>query len=274
MKTITVGTLTLGGKHAPLFVIAGPCVIEDERMVLQTAAALAKICSDLDLPLIFKASYDKANRTARDSFRGPGLKRGLAILKKVKRQFGLPILTDVHEIAHCQPVAEVADVLQIPAFLCRQTDLIQAAARTKRCVNVKKGQFLAPWDMRNVIAKITAVGGRNILLTERGSSFGYNNLVADMRSLPMLREFGWPVVFDATHSVQMPGGGPGGKITGGDRRMALVLARAAVAAGCDGIFLETHPHPDRARSDAANQLPLGEVKALLKILRDIHALMS
>jgi 2-dehydro-3-deoxyphosphooctonate aldolase (KDO 8-P synthase) len=274
MKTVTIGNLTLGGRYAPLFVIAGPCVIENEKMVLQTAQALADICSDLDLPLIFKASYDKANRTARDSFRGPGLKRGLAILKKVKRQFGLPILTDVHEIAHCQPVAEVADVLQIPAFLCRQTDLIQAAARTKRCVNVKKGQFLAPWDMRNVIAKITAVGGRNILLTERGSSFGYNNLVADMRSLPMLREFGWPVVFDATHSVQMPGGGPGGKITGGDRRMALVLARAAVAAGCDGIFLETHPHPDRARSDAANQLPLGEVKALLKILRDIHALMS
>jgi 2-dehydro-3-deoxyphosphooctonate aldolase (KDO 8-P synthase) len=274
MKTVTIGDLTLGGKHAPLFVIAGPCVIEDERMVLQTAAALAKICSDLDLPLIFKASYDKANRTARDSFRGPGLKRGLAILKKVKRQFALPILTDVHEIAHCKPVAEVADVLQIPAFLCRQTDLIQAAARTQRCVNVKKGQFLAPWDMRNVIAKITAVGGRNILLTERGSSFGYNNLVADMRSLPMLRAFGWPVVFDATHSVQMPGGGPGGKITGGDHRMALVLARSAVAAGCDGIFLETHPHPDRARSDAANQLPLGEVKALLKTLRDIHAVVS
>jgi len=274
MKTIRVGNLTLGGKRAPLFVIAGPCVIENEKIVLQTAEALANICQDLDLSLIFKASYDKANRTARDSFRGPGLKRGLAILKKVKRQFDLPILTDVHEIAHCQPVAEVADVLQIPAFLCRQTDLIQAAARTRRCVNVKKGQFLAPWDMRNVIAKITAVGGRSILLTERGSSFGYNNLVADMRSLPLLREFGWPVVFDATHSVQMPGGGPSGKITVGDRRMALVLARSAVAAGCDGIFLETHPHPDRARSDAANQLPLGDVKSLLKTLRDIHGLMS
>jgi 2-dehydro-3-deoxyphosphooctonate aldolase (KDO 8-P synthase) len=274
MKTICIHNLTLGGKHGPLFVIAGPCVIENEKMVLQTAATLADICSDLDLPLIFKASYDKANRTARDSFRGPGLKRGLAILKKVKRQFGLPILTDVHEISHCQPAAEVADVLQIPAFLCRQTDLIQAAAHTKRCVNVKKGQFLAPWDMRNVIEKITAVGGRNILLTERGSSFGYNNLVADMRSLPLLREFGWPVVFDATHSVQMPGGGPSGKITGGDRRMALVLARAAVAAGCDGIFLETHPHPDRARSDAANQLPLDDVKTLLRILRDIHAVAS
>jgi 2-dehydro-3-deoxyphosphooctonate aldolase (KDO 8-P synthase) len=274
MKTIRVGNLTLGGKNSPLFVIAGPCVIENEKMVLQTAAALAEICDDLELPLIFKASYDKANRTARDSFRGPGLKRGLAILKKVKREFGLPILTDVHEIAHCKPVAEVADVLQIPAFLCRQTDLIQAAARTKRCVNVKKGQFLAPWDMRNVIDKITAVGGRSILLTERGSSFGYSNLVADMRSLPLLREFGWPVVFDATHSVQMPGGGQGGKVTGGDRRMALVLARAAVAAGCDGVFLEVHPHPDHARSDAANQLPIPDVKALLKTLRDIHAVVS
>jgi 2-dehydro-3-deoxyphosphooctonate aldolase (KDO 8-P synthase) len=274
MNTIRVGKLTLGSNRAPLFVIAGPCVIENEKMVMQTAEALAEICDHLGLPLIFKASYDKANRTARDSFRGPGLKRGLAVLAKVKRLFGLPILTDVHEIAHCKPVAEVADVLQIPAFLCRQTDLIQAAARTKRCLNVKKGQFLAPWDMRNVIDKITAVGGRNILLTERGSSFGYNNLVADMRSLAIMREFGWPVVFDATHSVQMPGGGQGGRFTGGDRRMALVLARSAVAAGCDGIFLEAHPNPDRALSDAANQLPLREVKRLLQTLRDIHAVVN
>jgi 2-dehydro-3-deoxyphosphooctonate aldolase (KDO 8-P synthase) len=274
MNTIRVGKLTLGSNRAPLFVIAGPCVIENEKMVMQTAEALAEICDHLGLPLIFKASYDKANRTARDSFRGPGLKRGLAVLAKVKRLFGLPILTDVHEIAHCKPVAEVADVLQIPAFLCRQTDLIQAAARTKRCLNVKKGQFLAPWDMRNVIDKITAVGGRNILLTERGSSFGYNNLVADMRSLAIMREFGWPVVFDATHSVQMPGGGQGGRFTGGDRRMALVLARSAVAAGSDGIFLEAHPNPDRALSDAANQLPLREVKRLLQTLRDIHAVVN
>jgi 2-dehydro-3-deoxyphosphooctonate aldolase (KDO 8-P synthase) len=274
MNTIRVGKLTLGGNRAPLFIIAGPCVIENEKMAMQTAEALAEICDHLGLPLIFKASYDKANRTARDSFRGPGLKRGLAVLAKVKRQFGLPILTDVHEIAHCKPAAEVADVLQIPAFLCRQTDLIQAAARTKRCLNVKKGQFLAPWDMRNVIDKITAVGGRNILLTERGSSFGYNNLVADMRSLAIMREFGWPVVFDATHSVQMPGGGQGGRFTGGDRRMALVLARSAVAAGCDGIFLEAHPNPDRALSDAANQLPLREVKTLLQTLRDIRAVVN
>ncbi|MGO9245354.1 MAG: 3-deoxy-8-phosphooctulonate synthase [Verrucomicrobiia bacterium] len=274
MNTIRVGKLTLGGKRTPLFVIAGPCVIENEKMALQTAEALSQVCDDLDLPLIFKASYDKANRTARDSFRGPGLKRGLAVLAKVKRQFGLPILTDVHEISHCKPAAEVADVLQIPAFLCRQTDLIQAVARTKRCVNVKKGQFLAPWDMRNVIDKIMAVGGRNIILTERGSSFGYNNLVADMRSLAIMREFGWPVVFDATHSVQMPGGGQGGKFTGGDRRMALVLARSAVAAGCDGIFLETHPNPDRALSDAANQLPLREVRRLLQTLRDIRGVVN
>ena len=273
MNSIRVGQLTLGGKRAPLFVIAGPCVIENEAMTLQTAETLAEICRDLDLPLVFKASYDKANRTARASFRGPGLKRGLAALARVKRKFSLPILTDVHEITHCEPVSAVADVLQIPAFLCRQTDLIQAAARTKRCVNVKKGQFLAPWDMRNVIAKITAVGGRNIMLTERGSSFGYNNLVADMRSLPIMREFGWPVVFDATHSVQLPGGGQGGTVTGGDRRMALVLARSAVAAGCDGIFLETHPNPDRALSDAANQLPLRNVKSLLQTLRDLHALV-
>jgi 2-dehydro-3-deoxyphosphooctonate aldolase (KDO 8-P synthase) len=271
MRTIRVGKLALGGKNTQLFVIAGPCVIENETMVMRTAEALAEMCDDLGLPLIFKSSYDKANRTARDSFRGPGLKRGLAILAKVKRSFSVPILTDVHEIAQCKPAAEVADVLQIPAFLCRQTDLVQAAARTKRCLNVKKGQFLAPWDMRNVIEKITAVGGRNILLTERGSSFGYNNLVADMRSLPILREFGWPVVFDATHSVQMPGGSQGGKVTGGDRRMAVVLARAAVAAGCDGVFLETHPQPDHALSDAANQLPLRDMKSLLHTLRDIHA---
>jgi 2-dehydro-3-deoxyphosphooctonate aldolase (KDO 8-P synthase) len=274
MNTVHVGKLSLGGKRAPLFIIAGPCVIENEKMVMQTAEALVEICDDLGLPLIFKSSYDKANRTARDSFRGPGLKRGLAVLAKVKRSFSVPILTDVHEIPHCKPVADVADVLQIPAFLCRQTDLIQAAARTRRCLNVKKGQFLAPWDMRNVIDKITAVGGRNILLTERGSSFGYNNLVADMRSLAILREFGWPVVFDATHSVQMPGGGHGGKVTGGDRRMAVVLARAAVAAGCDGVFLETHPQPDRALSDAANQLPLRDMKSLLHTLRDIHAIAS
>jgi 2-dehydro-3-deoxyphosphooctonate aldolase (KDO 8-P synthase) len=273
MNTIRAGKLTLGGKEKSLFVIAGPCVIENESMVMKTAEILAEICADLALPFIFKCSYDKANRTARDSFRGPGLKRGLAILAKVKKKLGVPILTDVHEIEHCKPAAEVADVLQIPAFLCRQTDLIQAAARTKRCANLKKGQFLAPWDMRNAIDKIAVAGGHNIILTERGSSFGYNNLVADMRSIPLMREFGWPVVFDATHSVQMPGGGRAGKETGGDRRMAPVLARAAVAAGCDGVFLEAHPNPAKAKSDAASQLPLSQVKTLLKTLRDIHEIV-
>lgn len=274
MKTIRAGKLTLGGKYAPLFVIAGPCVIENEAMVMRTAEALAEICDDLALPFIFKCSYDKANRTAGDSFRGPGLKRGLAVLVKVKKKLGVPVLTDVHEIEHCKPAAEVADVLQIPAFLSRQTDLIQAAARTKRCINVKKGQFLAPWDMRNAIEKIEAAGGKNIMLTERGSAFGYNNLVADMRSLAIMREFGWPVVFDATHSVQMPGGGRGGKETGGDRRMATVLARAAVAAGCDGIFFEAHPNPSKARSDAASQLPLSQVKKLLETLRRIRSVVA
>jgi 2-dehydro-3-deoxyphosphooctonate aldolase (KDO 8-P synthase) len=271
MKTIRAGTLKLGGNSAPLFVIAGPCVIETEAIVMKTADTLAGICDELKLPFIFKCSFDKANRTAGDSFRGPGLKRGLAVLAKVKKRLGVPILTDVHEIAHCKPAAEVCDVLQIPAFLCRQTDLIQAAARTKRCINVKKGQFLAPTDAQHAIAKIEATGNRNLMLTERGSSFGYNNLVVDMRSLAIMRGFGYPVVFDATHSVQMPGAGG---YTGGDRRMAPVLARAAVAAGSDGIFLEAHPNPGHARSDAANQLPLSQVKALLHTLRELHALVN
>ncbi|MGD0016392.1 MAG: 3-deoxy-8-phosphooctulonate synthase [Verrucomicrobiia bacterium] len=272
MKTIHVGKLKLGGKNAPLFVIAGPCVIEGESMVLRTAEMLATVCSRLRLPFIFKASYDKANRTSTDSFRGVGFKRGMAILAKVKAKLGVPVLTDVHSVIECAAVAEFVDVLQIPAFLCRQTDLVQAAACTGKCVNVKKGQFLAPWDMRNVIDKITAMGGRNIILTERGTSFGYNNLVADMRSLVILREFGWPVVFDATHSVQMPGAA--GKASGGDRRMAPVLARAAVAAGCDGVFLEAHPRPERALSDAATQLPLAQVGDLLKTLRELHEVVG
>jgi 2-dehydro-3-deoxyphosphooctonate aldolase (KDO 8-P synthase) len=271
MNTIRVGKLKLGGDGAPLFVIAGPCVIENETLVMKTAESLAATCAELSLPYIFKASFDKANRTAGDSFRGPGLKRGLAILAKVKRRLGVPILTDVHETAQCKPAAEVCDVLQIPAFLCRQTDLILAAAKTGRCVNIKKGQFLAPWDMRHAIAKVEAAGGDNIILTERGSSFGYGNLVVDMRSLAMMREFGWPVVFDATHSVQMPGGGATGKVTGGDRRMAPVLARAAVATGCcDGVFIETHPTPDKAKSDAANQIALSDIPALLRSLREIR----
>jgi 2-dehydro-3-deoxyphosphooctonate aldolase (KDO 8-P synthase) len=269
MKSVQVADLKLGGRDKPLFVIAGPCIIESEAMALRVADALAGICAKLKLPYIFKASYDKANRSAHDSFRGPGLHDGLTILAKVKQQIGVPVLTDVHSAAECAAVAEVADVLQIPAFLCRQTDLVLAAARTGKCVNVKKGQFLAPGDMRNVVAKITADGGKSILLTERGASFGYNNLVVDMRSLPIMRQLGWPVVFDATHSTQLPGGA--GNVSGGDRQMAPVLARAAVATGfCDGVFLEAHPQPDQALSDAATQLPVREVAALLRCLRDIH----
>ena len=241
-------------------------------MILRTAETLAAVCDRLRLPFIFKASYDKANRTSTDSFRGIGMKRGLAILAKVKTKLGVPVLTDVHSVAECAPVAEVVDVLQIPAFLCRQTDLVQAAARTGKCVNVKKGQFLAPWDMRNVVDKITAVGGKSVMLTERGATFGYNNLVADMRSLVIMREFSWQVVFDATHSVQIPGAA--GKASGGDRRMAPVLARAAVAAGCDGVFLEAHPHPERAMSDAATQLPLAQIGGLLKTLRELHEIVD
>lgn len=274
MNTINIGKLTLGAPNAPLFVIAGPCVIESESLCRQVAETMAGICAELKLPYIFKASFDKANRTATASFRGPGLKDGLAVLDKIKQSLGVPVLTDVHEVAQCQPAAEVCDILQIPAFLCRQTDLIQAAAKTGRCVNIKKGQFLAPWDMRNAVEKVIASGGKSVLLTERGTTFGYGNLVTDMRSVPILRELGWPVVFDATHSVQMPGGGPTGKVTGGDRRMAPVLARAAVAAGCDGVFCETHPEPDKAKSDAANQLPLAQMKEVLTVLRDIHAVVT
>ncbi len=273
MNPVRVGKLVLGQPGSPLFLIAGPCVIENESLVLKTAETLAGICDTLKLPLIFKASFDKANRSAGDSFRGPGLRKGLQILAKVKKRFAVPVVTDVHEPAQCRPVADVCDVLQIPAFLCRQTDLVLAAARTKRCVAVKKGQFLAPWDMRNIVEKIQTVGGRNILLIERGTSFGYNNLVTDMRSLVVMRQLGWPVVFDATHSVQMPGGAGGGKITGGDRRMAPVLARAAVATGCDGVFIETHPDPDRAKSDAANQIPLSEMSSLLSLLRDLYTVV-
>jgi 2-dehydro-3-deoxyphosphooctonate aldolase (KDO 8-P synthase) len=272
MNTIRVGKLRLGGKRAPLFIIAGPCVIENETMALRIADTLARACQRLGLPYVFKASYDKANRTSSGSFRGLGLDAGLGVLAKVKERVGVPVLTDVHGPAECAPVAEVADILQIPAFLCRQTDLVEVAARTGKCVNVKKGQFLAPGDMRNVVAKITAAGGRSILLTERGASFGYNNLVADMRSLPIMRALGWPVVFDATHSTQMPGAA--GTASGGDRRMGPVLARAAVATGsCDGVFLETHPQPDKALSDAATQLSLAEVPALLKVLRDLRELV-
>lgn len=248
-------------KHKSFFLIAGPCAIESRETVMQTAETLKRVCGDLGIDLYFKSSYDKANRTS-NSGRGVGLETGLRILQEVKEQFALPILTDVHESWQCQPVAEVADVLQIPAFLSRQTDLLQAAAKTGKIVNVKKGQFMAPWDMGGAIDKIHAVGGTKIWLTERGSSFGYGRLVVDMSSLVEMRQFGCPIVFDATHSVQQPSTQAG--ITGGNREMVPHLMRAALAVGVDGIFLEVHPNPEKAISDAANQVRLSEIKSILQ----------
>ena len=270
-KSVKVGRLVVGGDH-PLALIAGPCVIESRSMCLELAGKLAALAKREKIPLIFKASYDKANRTSHKAFRGPGLSKGLEILAEVKARYRLPILVDVHHEAEVPLAARVADVLQLPAFLCRQTDLVLALGESGKVVNIKKGQFLAPWDIRNVIAKVESTGNRNLFVTERGCSFGYNNLVADMRSLPMMREFGYPVVFDATHSVQLPGGG--GDCTGGDRRMAPVLARAAVAAGCDGIFVETHIDPEQALSDKANAIPFGDLAKLWRVLRRIDAVVD
>jgi 2-dehydro-3-deoxyphosphooctonate aldolase (KDO 8-P synthase) len=241
--------------------IAGPCVIESHDFTLQVAENLREIASRLQLPLVFKASFDKANRTSSKSFRGPGLHDGLRTLEAVKRRTGLPVLTDIHECHQAAAAAEVCDVLQIPAFLARQTDLIQAAGRTGRVVNVKKGQFMAPWDMRHVVTKMEEAGNERLLLTERGATFGYGQLVNDMRSIPWMQELGYPVIFDATHSVQMPGAA--GDRSGGDRRMIPYLARAAVACGCNGVFLETHPRPDEALSDGPNMIPLDDLPALL-----------
>ena len=248
-------------KKSHFFLIAGPCAIENRDMVMQTAETLCEVCDELGLRLYFKSSFDKANRTS-NSARGVGLEAGLRILQEVKEQFGLPILTDVHESWQCAPTAEVADVLQIPAFLSRQTDLLQSAARTGKVVNVKKGQFMAPWDMGGAIDKIRDAGGKYIWLTERGSSFGYGRLVVDMSALVEMRRFGCPVVFDATHSVQQPSSQSG--VTGGNREMVPHLLRAALAVGVDGVFLETHPDPDRAISDAANQVRLSDIKQILQ----------
>lgn len=258
----------LGGGQLP--VIAGPCVVESEERTLEVARLLAAMAARLGLPLIFKSSYDKANRSSWDSFRGPGLVEGLAVLRKVREETGLPILTDVHEPAQCGPAAEVCEVLQIPAFLSRQTDLIRAAAETGRTVNLKKGQFLAPDDVSKAVEKARRAGGERIFVTERGFCFGYHDLVVDMRAFATLHDAGIPVVFDVTHSLQQPGGG---KITGGDRRFAEPLARAAVAAGADGVFLEVHPDPDRALSDATTQLPPDRAEALLASLRDLRAVL-
>ena len=264
---VTIDGLVLGQEH-PLFVIAGPCVIENETLCLQVAERLQIITSALGIPFIFKSSYDKANRTSGASFRGLGLDEGLRILRKVNEEIGVPVLSDVHSIEEVQPAAEVLDVLQIPAFLCRQTDLVLAAMRTGKAVNIKKGQFLAPWDMKQVVDKATSTGSHRLLLTERGSCFGYNNLVSDFRSLPIMRQWGYPVVFDATHSVQLPGGA--GNASSGQREFVAPLARAAVAVGCDGLFMEVHPDPDRAPSDGPNMVPLDQVEDLLRQLMRIR----
>ncbi len=258
------------GLDQPLFLIAGPCVIESEQMALDTAGRLKEICLELGIPFIYKSSYDKANRSSGKSFRGFGMEKGLQILEKVKTQIGVPVLTDIHSIEEIAPVAAVVDVLQTPAFLCRQTDFIHAVARSGRPVNIKKGQFLSPWDMQNVVEKAReASGADNIMVCERGASFGYNNLVSDMRSLAVMRGTGCPVVFDATHSVQLPGGQ--GTVSGGQREFVPVLARAAVAAGVSGVFMETHPNPAQALSDGPNAFPLGHLKELLHTLKVIDS---
>src|SRR5437868_8239985 len=250
------------GRGQPLLWILGPCVIESHDLTLWIAEHVAKLSQRYRLPVVFKASFDKANRSSGKSFRGPGLKEGLKTLAAVKQQTGLPLTADIHEVQQVGPVAEVCDLLQVPAFLARQTDLIEAAGRTGVAVNVKKGQFMAPWDMRNVIAKMEEVSNSRLLLTERGTTFGYGQLVNDMRSIPWMQDLGRPVIFDATHSVQMPASR--GDSSGGDRRMIPYLARAAVAAGCDGLFLETHPRPDEALSDGPNMVPLHELPALVQ----------
>ncbi len=260
---VDIGPFKVGASHGH-FLIAGPCVIESEQLALDTAHRIAEIARAIGLPYIFKSSYDKANRSSIGSFRGPGLQEGLEVLRKVREEVGVPVLTDVHSVEEATQAGEVVDVLQIPAFLCRQTDLLLAAARTGRVVNVKKGQFLSPWEMGNVVTKLEESGNRRILLTERGSSFGYNNLVVDMRAFPILRGFGYPVVFDATHSVQLPGGA--GTRSAGQREFVAPLAAAAAGAGCDGFFMEVHPDPDHALSDGPNMVPLHTLKPLLERL--------
>jgi 2-dehydro-3-deoxyphosphooctonate aldolase (KDO 8-P synthase) len=252
------------GLDRPLFLIAGPCVIESEQLAMESAGELKTLCQALEIPFIYKSSFDKANRSSGESYRGPGLEEGLKILEKVRTEMDVPVLTDVHEDTPLDEVSQCVDVLQTPAFLCRQTSFIQRVARQGLPVNIKKGQFLAPWDMTHVVAKARAVGNHQIMVCERGVSFGYNNLVSDMRSLAAMRETGCPVVFDATHSVQLPGGQ--GKSSGGQREFVPVLARAAVAAGVAGLFMETHPQPDKALSDGPNAWPLGKMRALLETL--------
>ncbi|MGQ9695073.1 MAG: 3-deoxy-8-phosphooctulonate synthase [Thermodesulfobacteriota bacterium] len=271
VKEVTIGPVTIGGKR-PLALIAGPCVIESAELCQDVAKYLQNLTDSFHIPFIFKSSYDKANRTSGQSFRGPGLVKGLEVLGRIKEDLGIPVLSDVHSVEEVKPAAQVLDVLQIPAFLCRQTDLVQAVARSGKAVNVKKGQFLAPWDMRYLIEKVVSCGNRSLLLTERGTSFGYNNLVVDMRSLVIMRQLGYPVVFDVTHSLQLPGALAGS--SGGQREFVPFLARAAVALGVDGLFMEVHPQPEKALCDGPNSLPLGELASLLKELKEIDRLVK
>ncbi len=271
MKSIRINE-NLAIPDGGLFLIAGPCVIESEEHTIFIAEELKKISITLSIPLIFKASFDKANRLSIKSFRGPGLEEGLRILKKVKKDFGLPVLSDVHEISQIEKAQEVLDIIQIPAFLCRQTDLVVEVARTGKAINIKKGQFLAPWNMRSIIEKALSQGNEKIMITERGTTFGYNNLVVDMRSIPIMKDFGFPVIIDATHSVQIPGGG--GEKSGGESRFASYIARAGVSVGADGVFLEVHENPERALSDGPNSLPLSKLPSLIKELLSIYSIVQ
>ncbi|HDR7946786.1 TPA: 3-deoxy-8-phosphooctulonate synthase [Bacillus toyonensis] len=272
VKTIKLNdNITFGGNN-PFVLIAGPCVIESEQLVMETAAAVKEITDKLNIPFVFKASFDKANRSSIFSNRGPGIEKGLEILSNVKEKFGIPVTSDIHEASQAELAGQVLDIIQIPAFLCRQTDLLIAAAKTNKIINVKKGQFLAPWDMKNVVVKLQEAGNEQILLTERGSTFGYNNLVVDMRSIPQMRELGVPVVFDATHSVQIPGGQ--GTTTGGKREFVPYLGRAAAAVGMDALFTEVHPNPDSAWSDGPNMIKLENLEEVLKPIVDIDKIVK
>jgi len=266
------GTPLAVGAGQPLLLIGGPCALESEEMARTVAQEMQKICERLNINYVFKASFDKANRTSLDSYRGPGLKEGLSTLAKIRKEIGVPVISDIHDVTQVDAAAEVLDIIQIPAFLCRQTDLLTAAAKTGKTVNVKKGQFVSPWDMENAVNKMRGVGGKKIMLVERGASFGYNNLVVDMRSLPVMRSFGCPVIFDATHSVQLPGGSGGS--SSGQREFISTLSKAAVAAGIDGLFMEIHPNPDQALCDGPNSIPLDKVEELLLQLLRVRDAVS
>lgn len=268
---VAIENIRIGNGNLPV-IIAGPCVIENEDITFYTAEKLKEICSTVGLPFIFKSSYDKANRTSLSSYRGPGIDRGLEILSDIKVKFNIPVISDVHSVDEAKHAAEVLDVLQIPAFLCRQTDLIIEASKTGKPVNIKKGQFLAPWDVKNIIEKFTSTGNQNLMITERGTSFGYNNLVVDFRAFPIMRSFGYPVIFDVTHSLQLPGGQ--GNCSGGQREFAGPLARAAVAVGIDGLFMEVHPEPDRALCDGPNMIRLSDLEKMLNTIKAICDLLK